>query len=870
MKKLLLILFIVSSYFNSKGAIHQIQVWDGYYQFLPPNNITVQLGDTIQWIPLDPPPMTHTITSNNIPVGAVSFNQIWQLPADTFFQYIPQVAGLYQYVCTPHISFGMIGEFTVVNGTTSQKTYVPDNNFEQALINLGYDNILDDSVLTANINTVTILSIQALNISDLTGIEDFTALADLYCSGNLLTSLDVSTNTALDYLSCASNYLTSLDVSVNTALTYLNCGNNQLLTSLDVSTNTALTSLSCNFNPFTSLDLSQNTALTELQCIGNLLTNLDVSLNTAFLYLDCRMNQLITLDVSQNTALNYLICSENQLTSLDVSQNTALTSLWCYDNQLTSLDVSANTALDYLSCQNNQLTTLNISNNVNLVSLTCQNNQLATLDLRNGNNQNMAITSTSIGFNITNNPSLYCIDVDNVVWAGINWTVSNSNIDPWMNFSGNCSFTTNGCADLFFSEYIEGVGNNTAIEIYNPTNSVVDLSNYSIDKYLGALTPMQVSFQLSGLINPFDVVVIANGQLDSIWVGGLNPFWSLPIDTALYNLADLYADTIYPSALHIDGDDALVLSKNGIPIDIFGSIGIDPGFGWTTDVSANYTTNNGAVPLTVDHTLIRKTNVMQGISVNPPLFNPTTEWDVFSLNTWSNLGYHNSSCSSCFIAGCTDSLACNYDSTATTNNSSCVYPTSGSSSVTACDSYAWEGQTVTSSQVLIHTYTNVTGCDSTHTLSVTIINSTISTDTQIACDNYIWLDGVTYTTSNNTAAFTSTNGGGCVNVATLDLTITNSTSSFDTLSITASIVWNGLPLSVSGDYSVTLINLVGCDSIVNLNLTVTTTGISDIANNKSTLVKITDMLGQETPYRKNTPLFYIFDDGTVEKRIVIE
>ena len=36
------------------------------------------------------------------------------------------------------------------------------------------------------------------------------------------------------------------------------------------------------------------------------------------------------------------------------------------------------------------------------------------------------------------------------------------------------------------------------------------------------------------------------------------------------------------------------------------------------------------------------------------------------------------------------------------------------------------------------------------------------------------------------------------------------------------------------------------------------------------LVKITDMLGQETPFRRNTPLFYIYDDGTVEKRIVIE
>ena len=51
MKKLLLALFILSS-FNSKGTIHQIQVSNGYMQFFPPNNIIVQLGDTIQWTPL--------------------------------------------------------------------------------------------------------------------------------------------------------------------------------------------------------------------------------------------------------------------------------------------------------------------------------------------------------------------------------------------------------------------------------------------------------------------------------------------------------------------------------------------------------------------------------------------------------------------------------------------------------------------------------------------------------------------------------------------------------------------------------------------------------------------------------------------------
>jgi hypothetical protein len=111
---------------------------------------------------------------------------------------------------------------------------------------------------------------------------------------------------------------------------------------------------------------------------------------------------------------------------------------------------------------------------------------------------------------------------------------------------------------------------------------------------------------------------------------------------------------------------------------------------------------------------------------------------------------------------------------------------------------------------------------------------------------------------------------GCDSIIHTYIVVDQNSSSYDTLSINVSIVWNGMTLTVSGDYSVTLINSLGCDSIVNLNLTVNTTGISDIANNKRFLVKITDMLGQETPCRKNTPLFYIYDDGTVEKKIILE
>ena len=93
--------------------------------------------------------------------------------------------------------------FGVVSGQT---TAIPDANFEQALIDLGYDTgTPDGSVPTANINGVTSLYVNGENISDLTGIEDFTALTYLDCGSNPLGSLDVSQNTALNYLDCQSN-----------------------------------------------------------------------------------------------------------------------------------------------------------------------------------------------------------------------------------------------------------------------------------------------------------------------------------------------------------------------------------------------------------------------------------------------------------------------------------------------------------------------------------------------------------------------------------------------------------------------------------------------------------------------------------------
>ena len=213
-------------------------------------------------------------------------------------------------------------------GVAIDNTNFPDANF-RTIVEY-YDTNKDSSLSDTEIAAVEEIACYDKGISNLKGIEYFTALRSLNCGRNQLTSLDVSKNTALTKLYCKKNQLTVLDVSKNTALTYLRCNDNQL-TSLDVSKNTALTYLRCNDNQLTSLDVSKNTALTKLYCSNNQLTSLDVSKNTALTGLGCAGNQLTALDVSKNISLTDLDCDENQLTSLDVS-NTNVDELDCRGN----------------------------------------------------------------------------------------------------------------------------------------------------------------------------------------------------------------------------------------------------------------------------------------------------------------------------------------------------------------------------------------------------------------------------------------------------------------------------------------------------------------------------------------------------------
>ena len=191
-------------------------------------------------------------------------------------------------------------------------TAIPDPNFEQALIDYGYDDVIDGLVLTANISGLTTLDVRFRNISNLTGIQDFTSLVDLECRNNQLSSLNVSALTALTQLNCQNNQLVSLNATGCTLLTQLFCNNN-LLTSLNLSGLSALETLHCPFNQLTSINISSLTSLHFLDCSNNLLTSLDCSGVPALVGIDCSHNQLTSLNVSGASLMgySYLWCTTN-------------------------------------------------------------------------------------------------------------------------------------------------------------------------------------------------------------------------------------------------------------------------------------------------------------------------------------------------------------------------------------------------------------------------------------------------------------------------------------------------------------------------------------------------------------------------------
>jgi hypothetical protein len=214
----------------------------------------------------------------------------------------------------------------------AQVVNIPDSNFKALLLN--------DVLINTNADAeIQVSEAQAFTgqiwaggsgISDLTGIEAFTAITWLQCGSNSLTSLDVSANVALKLLWCYDNQLTALDLSNNISLTNVICSSNQL-TALDVSHNDTLMFLSCNDNQIAALDVTTNTMLYQLTCSDNPVTNLDLSANTDLGELYCSNCQLYNLNVQNgtNTLINSLDATSNpNLSCIQVDDSTYSAANW--------------------------------------------------------------------------------------------------------------------------------------------------------------------------------------------------------------------------------------------------------------------------------------------------------------------------------------------------------------------------------------------------------------------------------------------------------------------------------------------------------------------------------------------------------------
>ncbi len=218
------------------------------------------------------------------------------------------------------------------------------------------------------------------------------------------------------------------------------------------------------------------------------------------------------------------------------------------------------------------------------------------------------------------------------------------------------------CSDLFISEYVEGSGNNKAIEIYNPTDAAIDLGNYNLVRYSnGGFVPYDV--RLGGTIQPKSTYVVVLDKRDPDGVD-----LEQPVDTALQMKADTFLCPVYNTnrMMYFNGNDAVTLEKiTAELVDVFGLFGPpmtkeDNGWGNLNDTTITYNSGGNPVEYTIqnyivgplfwlswtkDNTLIRKASVGNGIKENPdPYFVVQEQWDSIPKNTFDSLGFHNCFC----------------------------------------------------------------------------------------------------------------------------------------------------------------------------------------------------------------------------------
>ncbi|MDA8640292.1 thrombospondin type 3 repeat-containing protein, partial [Flavobacteriaceae bacterium] len=233
-----------------------------------------------------------------------------------------------EFDACPDTSIGVfVNEFGCpLSDSQVGKTFIPDDAFEQTLINLGLDDALDNYVNTEAIESVTSLDVSSSQrsdgskIYDLTGLESFSNLVELIAVGNNLFYVDTYNNSSLEVLIVDNNLISNLYTNNNTNLRKLSVNNN-LLHYIDLSENQNLSDLNIGNNSIYTIDFSNNTGLVNLKVNNTPLQSLDIS----------TLSSLDKLEVI-NTEISCISVSETQISDIPSGwkiNNSAFYSIEC-------------------------------------------------------------------------------------------------------------------------------------------------------------------------------------------------------------------------------------------------------------------------------------------------------------------------------------------------------------------------------------------------------------------------------------------------------------------------------------------------------------------------------------------------------------
>ena len=155
--------------------------------------------------------------------------------------------------------------------------------------------------------------------------------------------------------------------------------------------------------------------------------------------------------------------------------------------------------------------------------------------------------------------------------------------------------------------------------------------------------------------------------------------------------------------------------------------------------------------------------------------------------------------------------------------------------ISGCDSmvFTWTDNTTEvfdGAATYTHEYETAAGCASVDTVTIVIRESNTGIDEQHACNTFTWIDGITYTESNDSAKYIVTNAAGCDSIVTLNLTVTydQAVDVYDTAC--DSYVWNNLTFTTSRDVVLTSTDMYGCDSVTTLHLTINNSDVVEFAD----------------------------------------